>query len=253
MPANDVEDETGAGETASRHKPKSRLFWLILASFCVAGTLALGLLNVLGAGTGPVVNIVAALLLVAAFLGAVSKGLEQDLRQAGRRARWAYMLGVVFCAVVLLVAGLVTRTVAPLHRMPGTADIAVVGFRAPSSDAQQTYDDVAVSLAKALPSTPDGEVRNYSTEVEPPLEDLSADPADLNSWLEQFLVDTDAELVVAGYAETSEGGQTAVHTVVYIPESMASDAAELSGWYDLDDSLADRQLDSATADRTSPG
>ena len=47
----------------------------------MAGSLVIGVLNVVGAGTGPVVNIVVVLMLVAGFLAAVAKALEEQLSE----------------------------------------------------------------------------------------------------------------------------------------------------------------------------
>ncbi len=247
MPANDLDELSEESHSASSEEPRTRRFWLVLAAVPVAGALALGVLNVVGAGTGPVVNIVVVLMLVAAFVAAVAKALEEQLSQASRRARWGYAAGVTACALVLLVAGLVTRTAAPLHRMPGTSDVAVVGFAAPSEDEQPEYDDLATAMAGALPATDGSEVRSYAGEVGPPLEELRPrhDLAELDGWLEEFLHETDAELVLAGYADSGQAGQTTLRTVAYVPGKVASDAAELSGWYVLDDFLTDRKVDSA--------
>ena len=247
MSANDLDKLSDEGQSASSEEPRTRRFWLVLAAVPVAGSLAIGVLNVVGAGTGPVVNIVVVLMLVAGFLAAVAKALEEQLSEASRRTRRAYAAGVVACALLLLVAGLVTRTVAPLHRMPGTSDVAVIGFAAPSEDDQTEYDDLASAMADALPEADGSEVRSYAGEIAPPLEQLRPrqDLAELDGWLEEFLQETDAELVLAGYAEPGNAGQTTLRTVAYVPGKVSSDAAELSGWYVLDDFLTDRTVDSA--------
>ena len=72
-------------------------------------------------------------------------------------------------------------------------------------------------------------------------------PAELDSWLQDFLAQTDAELVVASDAEALDRGQTEVHTYIYVTPALAADAPEVAGWYDLDTSLADRSLDSPRA------
>ena len=232
------------GEPSPEVRP--RRVWLLLAAFPVAGSLALGVLNVVGAGTGPVVNVVVILMLVAAFLAALSKALEESFANATRRMRLLYVAGVVACAVVLLAAGLATRTVAPLTRMSGTSDVAMVGVLAPFDSLQQEYDDLADAIAAAMPTVPDGQVRSYAAEVDPPLADLQPDSSqELDAWLTEFLDDTDAELVLAGRATTSGAGQTTLRTLAYVPGRTASDAAELSGWYPVDSFLTDRAVDSA--------
>jgi hypothetical protein len=232
--------------------PHYRLAMLAVAGICVAGALGLGLLNLLGAGTGPVVNVVAGLTLVATFVGAVLKALQDDFQGASRRRRGAYVAVLVGGVALILTAGVWTRAAAPLHRMPGTADVAVVGLLAPAPEEQQEYDDVAASLADAIPTAADAEVHDYAGDTDAPLDLLrsAATRPQLDGWLADFLSRTDAELVVAGYADRAgEPGQTALHMFVYVPWSMASDAGELTGWFTLDDFLTDGSLDSRSARR----
>jgi hypothetical protein len=246
MPEHDVTTEDEKTVASSSEVKPRRTWLLLLAAFSVAGSLALGVLNVVGAGTGPVVNVVVVVMLLAAFLAALSKALEESFAKATRRMRLWYVVGVVACALLLLAAGLATRTVAPLTRMPGTSDVAMVGVLAPSEDLQQEYDDLGDAIAKAMPAIQDGQVRSYTSEVDPPLENLRADdPRVLNDWLTGFLEATDAELVLAGFATAGTAGQTTLHTLAYVPGRTASDAAELSGWYSLDVFLTDRAVDSA--------
>lgn len=232
-----------------RERSHARTGLTVAALAAAAGTFVLGALNVVGAGTGPVVNVVGAFLLVGAFVGAVVRALAEPWRGASRWRRMVYVGGLAMCTVVLLVVGLLTRTIAPLHRMAGTMDVAVVGYLAPASGQQEDYDDLADALADTLSADSDYEVRDYATEVDPPLNGLyaSEEGDDLDRWVENFEAQTDTELVVAGYVQAGVAGQLAIRTFVYVPERMASDAGELTGWYFLDDALSDRRLDSPRA------
>ena len=69
----------------------------------------------------------------------------------------------------------------------------------------------------------------------------------MKAWLTDFLTDTEAELVLAGYAETRTGGQTALHLFVYLPPQLVAEAEELAGWYAFPTYLSDRQLTSTRA------
>lgn len=241
---------TNAADAPSKSR-RPRVWLIIAAAFCIVGELANGLLNVLGVGTSRVVNVVSALALVAGFVIAIVKALGEDLTKASRRARGAFIAGVVLSSILLLVAGLATRVVAPLHRMPGTSDVAVIGIHAPTPEQQSEFNDVAASLAKVLPHAPDAEVHNYSGQVKAPLDQLrrSETSPELNRWLADFLARTDAELVIAGYAASGPGAQTSIQFLAFVPAQLATDAAELVGWYTFETYLADRTLDSTSARR----
>lgn len=226
--------------------------WLAVA-ICIVGTLVLGLLNVLGAGTGPIVNVVTVLMLITGFIVAIVKALAEELRHARRLTRVLFVVAVIVSVGILLVAGLLTRTIAPLHRMTGTADVAVIGVEAPSQDQQQSFDDLSSTLADSLPPIEGGQIHNYTAKVDPPppLHHLrpSGDRAVMDRWLTDFLPDSGAELVVAGYSESGLAGQTKVHTAIHIPGRMVLDAAELSGWHTVSEHLADRRIDSTRSRR----
>jgi hypothetical protein len=241
---------TNAADATSRSR-RPRVWLIIAAAFCIVGELANGLLNVLGVGTSRVVNVVSALALVAGFVIAIVKALGEDLTKASRRARGAFIAGVVLSSILLLVAGLATRVVAPLHRMPGTSDVAVIGIHAPTPEQQSEFNDVAASLAKVLPHAPDAEVHNYSGQVKAPLDQLrrSETSPELNRWLIDFLAKTDAELIIAGYASSGPGAQTSIQLLAFIPAELSTDAAELVGWYAFRTYRADRTLDSTRTRR----
>ena len=131
--------------------------------------------------------------------------------------------------------------------MPGTSDVALIGYLAPTEDEQNEYDDLADSLTDALQPGGDGDGRNYTSSADAPLDELRGEGGsdELDAWVEDFQRETRAELVVAGRAEQGAAGQVAVQTLVYVPACMVYDAAELVGWYVLDDSLLDRSLTSA--------
>jgi hypothetical protein len=249
--ADHIAENDQAGVTTAPRESKSRRLWIFLGAFCLASTLALGLLDVLGRNKDPARSFITALALLAAFLLGVRKFQGEELAQESKRARFLYVASAPIFLIILLGAGWALRTSAPIPHMSGTADVAVIGFRAPSPSQQQQFDDLAASLAKALPTPADGEVRDYTKELDVPISDLWS-PGGVqkqDSWLGKFLLDSGAELVVAGYAEVMDQGQIAVHVGVFVPPRLAIDAPELSGWLILDDSLADRRLDSSQSRR----
>jgi len=226
-----------------------RLAWVV-AAFGVVGPLAVGALNLLGVVSGLVVNVLGVGLLVTGFVGGISQAFAGQLRESSRRTKAVFVVAVATAGALLTGAGIGTRALAPLPRMGGTMDVAVVGYLAPTPDQQNKYDDVADSLAEALRGA--GKARDYARRVDPPLDELAAlgttgDTHELDHWLKDFLAQTDAELVVAGDAQDLGAGQTQVHTYVYVPPELAADAWDLAGWYDLGTSLADRSLDSPRA------
>lgn len=241
-------DPVDEGPKKSR-RPHS---WLIVvAAVCIVGEVVNGLLNVLGAGTSPLINVLSAVGLMAGFAIAIVKALSDDLKAASRRARAGYIAAVVVGSALLLGAGLATRVVAPLHRMAGTADVALIGIRAPTPDEQGEFDDVAASLAEALPDSPDAEIHDYSTSAKTPLDELDEPDAsaELNTWLADFLDETDAELVLAGSAVRQPGGQVIIQFFAFVPAPIATDATELAGWYPLSTYRSDRTLESSRTRR----
>ena len=219
-----------------------------------AGTFVVGLLTAVGV-TGPFVSALTLALLIATFVGSAVKVLQGPWHKAGRRLRAAYVAGVAGCTLLLIVVALAAREVAPLPTMPGTSDVAVIGYLASTEDEQDEYDDLADSLTNALQPGGDGDGRNYTSSADAPLDELRADGGseELDEWVEDFQRETRAELVVAGRAEQGAAGQVAVQTLVYVPARMVFDAAELVGWYVLDDSLLDRSLTSAQTRSTFVG
>ena len=194
-------------------------------------------------------------LLIATFVGSAVKVLQEPWRRAGRRLRAAYVAGVAGCTAPLIVVALAAREVAPLPTMPGTSDVA--RHRLPRTDGGRAG---RVRRPGRLPHRRvaagwrwDG--RNYTSSADAPLDELRADGGsdELDAWVEDFQRETRAELVVAGRAEQGAAGQVAVQTLVYVPARMVYDAAELVGWYVLDDSLLDRSLTSAQTRSTFVG
>lgn len=236
------EDERQDGEPRSH-----RTLTTVGALGSAAGTFVLGVLNYSGAEGSPVAYVVGGVLLIATFVASVVGVLKGLWPAASRRRRFAYVAGLVVCTAGLVVVGLVTRVVAPLPTMPGTTDVAVVGYLAPTSEQQDEYDDLADALAGTLVPGADGEVRDYSARVDAPLEGLERTPGDgdLDEWVEDFQRETRAELVVAGHAVSAGPGQVEVRTLAYVPVRMANDAPELVGWFPLDERLVDRSLSSA--------
>lgn len=110
-----------------------------------AGTFVVGLLAAVGV-TGPFVSALTLALLIATFVGSAVKVLQEPWRRAGRRLRAAYVASVASCTALLIFVALVAREVAPLPIMPGTSDVAVIGYLAPTKDEQNEYDDLADSL-----------------------------------------------------------------------------------------------------------
>lgn len=243
-------EEVGTGAAKSR---ATRRRWVLLGAFVGAAGVALGLLGLFGGGTGPVVKLLTVLTLIGGFVLALVKTLGDELKQANRRSRIVYVISASACALALVVAGLITRPAPTLTRLPGTSDVAIVGIRAGNPDEQHDYDDVAASLQKALPKPPDGEIRDYTGEVYPPLEQLQLGPGaqqDLNRWLANFFRESGAELVLAGFRTNLVGGQSSLHIAAYVPALATADAPELSGWFTVTDYLVDRDLHSSQARKT---
>jgi hypothetical protein len=221
----------GAERTNALESHAHRRRWLILGAFVGAAGVALGLLEVLGVGASPVLKLLTVLTLIGGFVLALVKTLGDELKQASRRSRIIYVISASVCAFALVVAGLITVPPLTLTRLAGTSDVAIVGIRAANPDEQRDYDDLAASLPAALPKPADGEIRNYTPDVNPPLEELqlgSAAQQGLNRWLANFFRETDAELVLAGFTKNVPGGQSSLQIAAYVPALASADAPELS-------------------------
>lgn len=244
-----VEKDAAGGGTSTRLTAPQ-----FAALGSAAGTFVVGLLAAVGV-TGPFVSALTLALLIATFVGSAVKVLQEPWRKAGRRVRAAYVAGVAGCTALLIVVAVAAREAAPLPTMSGTSDVAVIGYLAPSEAEQDDYDDLADSLTDALQPGGDGDSRNYTSSADAPLGELRAGGGseELDAWVEDFQRATRAELVVAGRAERGGAGQVVVQTLVYVPARMVYDAAELVGWYVLDDSLLDRSLTSAQTRSTLVG
>lgn len=214
----------------------------------VAGTFAIGLLNVVGAGSGVVFNVVTVALLLGAFGSSMHALLKEQLRSASKRARHLYMSGIAGSVVVLLSVGIATRTIAPVERLPGPSDVAIVGMAAPTEKEQTTYDDLASNLAQRMATSSGGSVRSY-----PETDDLRwPQPGDASSlrefdaWATKFVDQVGAELLIAGQGRREPSGQVALALAIFVSPALISDASELAGWYALDDVVFDRDLSSAS-------
>ena len=247
----DGEGATHPADEAPTKPRRPRPWLIVVAAVCIVGEVVNGLLNVLGAGTSPLINVLSAIGLMAGFAIAIVKALADDLKAASRRARTGYITAVVMGSILLLVAGLATRVVAPLHRMAGTSDVAIIGIRAPTPDQQGEFDDVAASLADAMPGSSDAEVHDYSDLAKAPLDELGQPDAspELNRWLAGFLDETDAEFVLAGSATREQSGQVTIQFFAFVTAHVATDATELAGWYALKPYRSDRTLESSRARR----
>ena len=230
-----------AGEGPPRLTP-SRIWGLA----AVAATFALGFLALAGITGSPIVFIVAMSLLCGRFVASAVAELKQLWPGAPPRRRGGYVVALVGSTLLLIAVGVVTRAAAPLPTMPGTRDVAVIGYLAPTSETQSDYDDLASAITDVVRPGGASQVKNYAPQTDPPLEALrdAGTVAQLDHWVEDFQQQTRAELVLSGYAEPSGAGQLAVRTLVYVPERMANDAAELVGWYEIDHSILDRSLTS---------
>jgi hypothetical protein len=227
--------------------------WLILGAFVGAAGVALGLLEVFGGEASPLLKLLTVLTLIGGFVLALVKTLGDELKQASRRSRVTYVISASVCALALVAAGLITTPPPTLTRLSGTSDVAIVGIRAANPEEQGDYDDLAASLPTALPKPADGEIRNYTPEVNPPLDELQlgiAAQQGLNRWLANFFRETDAELVLAGFTTNATGGQSYLHIATYVPALASADAPELSGWFPVTDYLVDRSLNSIQARKT---
>ena len=138
------------------------------------------------AGEGPVVWLLGLLGGGAVFAISLSKVFEPF---SGRQ-RVVFAVGMSVLAAVLVAAGLVTRTVAPLPELTGAQDVAIVGFVASDESVQTQFDAAAASLAEILRS-PVGDVADYSGLVSPPLDEFAGAKTDaLDIWAESFVART---------------------------------------------------------------
>lgn len=241
--ASSSADHAAQQPTASRRQP-SRSEWVragIAALGAVAAVVAVVLIA-LGAGEGPVILLMGAVGGVATF----ATSLWGVLKPFGERQRLVFGMSVAGLAIVLVGVGLATRAVAPLPVLDGAQDVAIAGFRSSDESVQQQFDAAASSLADDLHS-PAGEVSDYTPLVNPPLDQLAGAATDgLDRWARSFVADTQAELVLAGYASVQENKQTSVELGLFVSPELAIEAAEVAGWYRLEPLILERPPGSAT-------
>ncbi|MFD3401549.1 hypothetical protein ACFWUU_12755 [Kribbella sp. NPDC058693] len=193
-------------------------------------------------------NLVTVALLVGAFASSIRTLLKEQLRRASKRTRRLYIGGTAASVVALVVVGTLTRTVAPVERLPGPGDVAIVGLAAPTKGEQRAYDDLASNLARRLDSSGEQTARSY-----PDTDDLRwPDPGDPSSlrrfdkWATEFVGQMGAEILIAGQARRELSGQVTLALAIFISPVLITDASELAGWYGLDEVRFDRDLRSAS-------
>jgi hypothetical protein len=224
---------------------------IVVAGFAIAIGLALGVLDAIGFASGPVVTVLTIVSVLTASVLTFWEFLRGELTGYSRRAHIGFAAGVLGLAVLLFGVGIALRPGPELPRLPGSADVAVVGLRAADEEQQSLYDDIASSLEVELVAAHDGQVKSYADLVDPPLDQL-AQPAeqrsDLSRWVADFMDDTDAELLIGGYEDAAgPGRQPILHVAAYVPFAISADAPELSGWFVLTDHPVDRALASSRA------
>ncbi|MGV9880015.1 hypothetical protein [Streptomyces sp. NPDC003006] len=214
----------------------SRWIWAVVAVLTAALPSALLAVDEIGTRLGSVSTVFVLVGLVLALALTVRMTLQESFPDSSRRTR--VLFGLLSCGI--FVAGVVVLYVfrepeAPLARMKGARDVAVVGFTGPAdAEGEQVLDDVsrafATSLRKALPDT--AGVRSYATETTLPLDTLRhPGHDDLDEQTRQFVDRTGAEILVGGTVAAAPGGQTDVRPAVYVRADQVPDAPELVGWY----------------------
>ena len=219
---------------------------IAVAGLAFAVGLALAVLNAIGYASGPAITAMTMLSILTASALALWELLRGELKGYSRRAQIGFITTILGLALLLFGVGVALRPGPELPRLPGSTDIAVVGLRAAHEEEQSVYDDVASSLEDQLIAARDGQVKSYAKLIDPPLDQLarpSDQQSDLRRWVADFMRDTDAELLIAGYEEEAGSGQQPIlHVAAYVPFALAADAPELSGWFVLTDYLIDRDL-----------
>ncbi|WAL93536.1 hypothetical protein [Streptomyces sp. Je 1-369] len=190
----------------------------------------------IGARLGSVSTVFVLSGLLLALALTVRMTLQESFANSSRRTR--VLFGLLSC--VLFIAGVLVlylfrEAEAPLTRMKGARDVAVVGFTGSAgTEDEQILDDVsrafAASLGKALPDT--ATVRSYATETTLPLDMLKRPGGgELDQHGRQFVEETGAEILVGGIVAAAPGGQIDVRPAVYVRADQVPDAPELVGWY----------------------
>ncbi|WP_130445160.1 hypothetical protein [Kribbella rubisoli] len=247
MDAKIPDGSAGQGSNSARRTRGNQLAAIGVA-LSVAGTLAIGLLNVVGAGSGLAFNLVTVALLVGAFGSSIRTLLKEQLHRASKRARRLYVGGAAAAVVVLVVVGVATRSIAPVERLPGPGDVAIVGLAAPTKAEQNMYDDLASNLARRL-STTDGQTAQSYSDADDLRWPDPADPSSLrrfDKWATEFVGQVGAEILIAGQARREPSGQVTLALAIFISPALITDASELAGWYGLDEVRFDRDLRSAS-------
>ncbi|MEU9719634.1 hypothetical protein [Streptomyces sp. NPDC047976] len=237
-PADRAPRSPGPSDGGSGNPPWG-LALLALATTLLSALLG-PLLQLLGVKSSPVA---AVLVLFAVLVGGVVtvRKAFKDRPGMSRRARRLSVAGLVvfLLACTALVVVFRPRPALPEPaRLPGTQDVAVVGFEGvgPGQD-QQVLDDVSEAFTAALSQDrlPEGSTaRDYARITSPPLGVLAGTGRDrrkLDEWTAGFVEKTNAGIVVGGLVTTDSGGQIGLRPAVYVRAAQVPDAPELAGWY----------------------
>jgi hypothetical protein len=134
-------------------------------------------------------------------------------------------------AVLVFFLALFNDPYVTLPRMPGTQDVAILGFVRPDGSRTQPLEDLAVELADQLAGQlATGTASSYAA-VRPPLHKLQeAENSEMSEWTTEFIERSGADLVLAGIVDDQSGPQIRVQPAIYVSPALVPEAMELSGW-----------------------
>lgn len=218
------------------------------AVFITAVPVVQGILGELGMEPGLLPRLLVAGVMLAGFLVWVVEYLRNNTAVRSRRAAAGYY-GAVAGLIACLVTVFLVFQDSPPHEttvLPGTRDIAVVGFEPGAGMDRATVTELSDGVADALKvAFSNSEVHDYAGEESPPLADLAGTDLDeANRWAEKFVGRSKAEMVIGGIVTASASGQTTVDTAVYVRPEQVAEAPELAGWYRAEPILTDLPLGS---------
>ncbi|WP_405785928.1 hypothetical protein [Streptomyces sp. NBC_01367] len=237
-PDEDPDPSPQASESGSGSPPWA-LGLLALATTLLSAALG-PLLQLFGIRSSPVAAVLLVFAVLVGGIVAVRKAFK-DHPTLSRRARWFSIAGLagflLTCAALVVVFQ--PRPPPPeLERLPGTQDVAVVGFEGVGTGQdQQVLDDVSEAFTTALTKDqlPEGSTaRNYARVTSPPLSvlgEVGQDHRKLDDWTAGFVARTNAGIVIGGLVTTDASGQIGLRPAVYVRAAQVVHAPELAGWY----------------------
>jgi hypothetical protein len=187
-------------------------------------------------------RLVLTVLTIGSAVGTLALGVDGAIRTYGtswsrRRRRTTAAAAAGAFAVILAVVVTLQDPFPTLERLPGTQDVASVGFVRPDGSttpaladlSQGLVDRLSATLAEHLPES-DSQVVSYAPVPAEQLRGLvEGGSPELERWTAELVSRTEAELLLAGVVDDSDR-QLRIRPAIYVHPELVPEVPELMGW-----------------------